>query len=76
VIEQLIIGVCGIASVWLVNDPREHWRRWACVIGLAAQPFLMFATFKAAQWGIFALSFVYAIGWLRGVRHYWIRSAA
>lgn len=72
-IEQTIIALCGMASIWLANDPRERWRRWACLIGLVAQPFWMYATFKAAQWGIFALSFVYAAGWARGVRHHWMR---
>jgi hypothetical protein len=33
----------------------------------------MYATFIAGQWGIFALSFVYAAGWARGVRHHWMR---
>jgi hypothetical protein len=71
VIEQTIIAICGMASIWLANDPRESHRRWACVIGLVAQPFWMWATWQAAQWGIFALSFVYAAGWARGVRHHW-----
>lgn len=72
-IEQTVIALCGMASIWLANDPRESWRRWACIIGLVAQPFWMYATFQAAQWGIFSLSFVYAAGWARGVRHHWIQ---
>lgn len=72
-IEQTIIALCGMASIWLANDPREIWRRWAPIIGLVAQPFWMYATFRAEQWGIFALSFVYAAGWFRGVRHHWLR---
>lgn len=72
-IEQTIIAMCGIASIWLANDPTESRRRWAPIIGLVAQPFWMYATFSAEQWGIFALSFVYAAGWARGVRHHWMR---
>lgn len=71
-IDQAIIAVCGVASIWLANDPRESRRRWAAPIGLVAQPFWMYATFVAEQWGIFALSFVYAAGWARGVRHHWL----
>lgn len=71
-IEQIVIALCGAASIWLANDPHVARRRWACIIGLVAQPFWMYATFIAGQWGIFALSFVYAAGWLRGVWHYWI----
>ena len=71
-IEQTIIALCGVASIWLTNDPRLAYRRWACIIGLAAQPFWMIATWQAGQWGIFALAFVYAGGWARGIKHYWI----
>lgn len=75
-IDQAIIGVCGMGSIWLANDPREAWRRWACVIGLAAQPAWMWSSWHAGQWGIFALSFVYAAGWWRGIRHHWLRRHA
>lgn len=74
-IDQVAIGIFGIASVWLSQDPREAWRRWACVAGLCAQPFWFYATFSAGQWGIFALSFVYTAGWARGAWHLWIRPA-
>lgn len=63
---ETIIAICGMASIWLANDPREPRQRWACIIGLIAQPFWMYETFIAGQWGIFALSFVYAAGWARG----------
>lgn len=73
VIEQIAIGVCGVTSIYLTNDPRENWRRWACIFGMTAQPFWMYATFTASQWGIFGLSFLYAWGWSRGIRHRWIK---
>lgn len=70
-IEQSFIAICGIASIWLSNAPHASSRRWAPIIGLAAQPFWMYASWLAGQWGIFALSFVYAAGWMRGIRTYW-----
>lgn len=72
-IEQVAIGICGLTSVWLTNDPRPLVRRWACLFGLAAQPFWFYATWQAQQWGIFALAFVYTAGWARGVWHQWVR---
>ena len=72
-IEQTIIAVCGVASVFLSQDPRRAWARWACIIGMAAQPFWMYATFKAEQWGIFVLCFIYTAGWARGIKTYWLR---
>ncbi len=71
-LEQCVIAICGIASIWLSQDPRHDWRKWACIIGLIAQPFWLYATWKAEQWGIFALTFVYAAGWMRGIRTYWV----
>lgn len=70
-VEQTAIAVCGMLSVWLSQDHRDNWRRWACVIGLCAQPFWFYATWKAEQWGIFGLSFIYTAGWLRGIRTFW-----
>lgn len=70
-IAQTIIVVCGVLSVWLSQSPEFAQRRWAPVIGLAAQPAWLWETYNAGQWGIFALSLVYAIGWGRGIRTYW-----
>lgn len=70
-IDQLVIGACGVTAVFLSQDPRESHRRFACLFGLAAQPAWFWATWQAEQWGIFALSFLYAWSWLRGFRHHW-----
>jgi hypothetical protein len=70
-IEQIGIAAFGVTAVFCSQDPRESVRRWACVFGLAGQPFWFYATFVAEQWGIFALSFLDAYSWLRGVRTYW-----
>jgi hypothetical protein len=71
VIDQLVIVVCGTTSIWLSQSPTLRWRRMAPWIGLAGQPAWMWATWHAEQWGIFALSFVYAAGWIRGIHTYW-----
>ncbi|MEO8752333.1 MAG: hypothetical protein ABI624_06625 [Casimicrobiaceae bacterium] len=72
--EQIIIGICGLASVWLSQSPRVRTQRWACIFGLCAQPAWFYATWQAGQWGIFILSLIYTIGWLRGVHTFWWRS--
>jgi hypothetical protein len=73
-IEQAIIAICGISSVWLSQDRRDSVRRWACIIGFVAQPFWLYAAWKASQWGIFALAFVYAAGWARGIWNFWVKA--
>ena len=71
-IEQVVIAVCGLASVWLSQDTRFSVRRWACIFGICAQPFWLYATWQAGQWGIVALTFVYAAGWIRGIWTHWV----
>lgn len=73
IVAQVMIGVCGLSAVFLSQDPSEHRRRFACLFGMAGQPFWFYATFKAGQWGIFALSFVYAASWARGAWHFWVK---
>jgi len=72
-IEQLGIGTFGLAAIFFANCRTDHWRRWASVCGLIAQPFWFYATWRASQWGIFAVSFIYASFWMRGFANFWIR---
>lgn len=75
-IEQIVIAVCGVLSIWMSQSTSLAQRRWAPIIGLIAQPAWLYASIKAEQWGIAALSLVYAAGWARGIRTYWIVRAA
>lgn len=72
-IEQIALGVLGVTAVFLSQSPHAHVRRYACLFGLASQPFWFYATWRAQQWGIFTLSFFYALSWLRGFYAHWIR---
>lgn len=75
-IDQVVIGVCGMTSVILSQDRRPQWRKWACIVGIVAQPFWLYASWTAQQWGIVLLTVVYTIAWLRGIHNFWIRGAA
>ena len=70
-LEQIGIAVFGVAAIRLSQDERERVRRWACICGLAAQPFWFYTTAVHGQWGIFGLSFFYTWAWFKGVRTYW-----
>jgi hypothetical protein len=72
VLTQIVIAICGILSIWFSQDPSVTVQRWACIAGLIGQPFWMVTTYRAKQWGIFALTFVYTIGWMRGIKTYWL----
>lgn len=73
-IEQIFLGLFGVTAVFLSQDHRQQWRRWACIFGLASQPFWFYATWKAGQWGIFALCWLYALSWARGFVNQWWRA--
>jgi hypothetical protein len=72
-VDQVVIGICGLSSVWLSQDARPRVARFACLFGLAAQPAWFYTTWQAQQWAIFALAFVYSVGWGRGVWNFWLR---
>ena len=65
-LDQIGIALSGVIAVWLTQDKRESWRRWACIFGMLGQPFWFYATWKAEQWGIFALCTLYTYAWARG----------
>ena len=71
--EQIGIALTGVTAIWLTQDKREAWRRWACVLGLVGQPFWFYAAWKAEQWGIFLLTFCYTAAWARGVWTNWLQ---
>jgi hypothetical protein len=67
---QVIIFVFSASAIWFVGR-KESWRRWGFVIGLCGQPFWLWVTFRAGQWGMFLLSLWYAYAWAQGVRNWW-----
>lgn len=69
--EQIGIALCGVTAIWLSQDSRGSVRRWACLLGLAGQPFWFYATYKASQWGMFGLCFLYTWAWFKGFRSNW-----
>lgn len=71
-IEQIAIGLCGCLSIYLSQSSEWKVRRWACAVGLLAQPFWFYMTWEAHQYGVFALCFLYTFSWLRGVWTHWI----
>lgn len=70
---QVGIAVCGVTAVWLSQDERVDRRRWSSVAGLLGQPFWMFETVSAGQWGILALTALYTWSWARGFYAHWVK---
>lgn len=72
ILTQIGIAVCGVTAIYLSQDARESRRRWACLFGLAAQPFWIAETIHAGQYGILLLCSLYAWSWWRGFRLHWL----
>jgi hypothetical protein len=74
-LDQIGIALSGAIAVWLTQDQRESWRRWACIFGVLGQPFWFYAAWSAEQWGIFALCLLYSYAWARGLWTHWLGPA-
>lgn len=72
-LEQLGIFCLGASAVLLANDSRPHLRRWGCVFGCIVQPLWFHTAWVHGQWGVFAGTFIYAFGWLRGFYNQWVK---
>lgn len=70
--DQIAIALLGALAAWLSQARGESSRKWARVFGMLGQPFWFYASWQAGQWGIFAVSIVYACAWSRGLWVYWI----
>lgn len=73
---QGVILLSGALAIWLTQLGSRRASRAACLIGLVGQPFWLYATWSAEQWGMFALSVFYTGAWLVGVWNYWIKPQA
>jgi hypothetical protein len=71
-IEQAAIALTGIVAIWLTQQSNDNWKKYACLFGLAGQPFWFYAAYTAEQWGILALTFFYTYSWLLGFKNNWI----
>ena len=65
--EQVVIAITGAAAIWMVGR-KNAWRKWGYLVGLASQPFWLYATWSSQQYGMFALSCWYVYAWAQG---YW-----
>lgn len=74
ILTQFGIALFGVAAVYLSQDPRPERAKWACVFGLAGQPFWIAETVESGQWGMVALCVVYAFSWARGFHTHWLKA--
>ena len=71
--EQLFIAVTGVVAIWLTQQSKNNLKKYACLFGIAGQPFWFYSAFTTEQWGIFALCFFYSYSWGLGVYNQWLK---
>lgn len=71
-IDQIFIAVTELIAIWLIQDKRIEYRKYACLFGLLGQPFWFYSSFMADQWGAFVLCFFFTAAWIKGLKEYWI----
>lgn len=74
-IDQIGIAVTGVVAIWLTQQSNEEWKKYACLFGIAGQPFWFYSAYTAEQWGIFILCFFYAYSWMLGLKNNWFNGA-
>ena len=73
---QIAIAFLGVTAIFLSQSADARKRRFACLFGLAGQPFWFYSSFTAEQWGIFVLCFFYTAAWASGVKSNWFKGVS
>ena len=55
IISQVLLVISGSSAIWFLSRT-EKWKRWGFIVGIFGQPFWLYSTIKAEQWGIVALT--------------------
>ena len=71
-IDQIGIALTGVTAIAL-SQSAPRLQRYACLFGLAGQPFWIWSAWHAGQWGILALTSLYTLAWAKGLWTHWIR---
>jgi hypothetical protein len=72
-IDQIGIALTGVTAIFLTQSKHERLRRYACLFGMAGQPFWIWSAVKAGQWGVLALTVLYTVAWAKGVWIHWLK---
>jgi hypothetical protein len=72
-LEQIAIALTGIVAIWLTQQSNDSWKKYACLFGLAGQPFWFYSAYAAEQWGILVLTIFYTYSWYLGLKNNWLK---
>ena len=69
---QVIIFVTEGLAMWLSQQSKIKWQRYAPIVGLTGEPFWIYDSLIKESWGILGLSVIYTIIWSIGINTHWI----
>jgi hypothetical protein len=72
-IDQIGIALTGVTAIFLTQSKSPKLQRYACLFGMAGQPFWIWSAWHAGQWGVLALTALYTAAWAKGVWTHWVR---
>jgi hypothetical protein len=75
-IDQIGITIFGLGALYCFGDTRPQVQKWGCLIGLMSEPFWIYSSWTAQQWGIVVLTGFYTAGYARGVYNQWFKKNA
>lgn len=72
--EQFLLALFTISSMWLTQDKDQNVARYACIVGMCAQPFWFYSVFSKSEidWGVFAVCCFCTFTWFRGIVNNWL----
>lgn len=71
--DQVFILMFGLTATYLSFVRTEAWAKTiAPVIGLAGQPFWMYATYSSGKYGMFVVCCIYTCIYALGCKNSWI----
>ena len=76
IIPQIGIAMTGLTAIILTQSRNEKVRKYACLFGLAGQPFWFWSTIAAEQYGIVLMNCLYTAAWAKGLYIHWIKPEA
>lgn len=71
-LDQIAIAFTGATAVFLTQC-RPALARYACLFGIAGEPFWFYSSWHAHQWGIMTLAVWYTAAWGKGILTNWIQ---
>lgn len=70
--DQIFIAFFGVTAVTLSQIKNKRANKFACIFGMAGQPFWLYMSYSEGLAGVFIVSMLYTISWSVGIKNNFI----